>query len=463
MSKKNKKNKVDYFNMTPEEQMANAEMFHDVEQGEVSFLDALNYKVPTGPIAQSDYAKQIERACLGMIEKDEDETYISEVDHAIGYVSEESDDTMESANDEDEYDDNTDDCDDESDEIIIPTNTPVYTSYSEVKSEFGIYKDPDEEKELVINDSVKACNNEADSSIADKDVEGIRPIYFMYEPIVGKMIIDDGLVPTAISVCHASSINLNDENIPDDSDAVAQLISKLFYYIITCKHPAVIMSEETFEIEFSLFEKINSNKFVMFKNNGFVYIYIMDEYQINNFYSVTDIFNMDDRDTLRFMLVAAFAAKSPHNIFMYDDEDEVDSVMDARHDVKYLLKLIDNDPDTKYAGHNACGDTLSRMKVTDLQTFIQDIYDTIESLIDFDSDEDDEDDGYDDSDESDEFEDDDDIDVTDYPDIDMTTDTDDIDQMLENIESTDDILASKVDSTDSADEDMTVPVIHRRS
>ena len=91
MSKKNKKNKVDYFNMTPEEQMANAEMFHDVEQGEVSFLDALNYKVPTGPIAQSDYTKQIEKACLRDLEKDEDETYLSVVDHAIGYTSEKSD------------------------------------------------------------------------------------------------------------------------------------------------------------------------------------------------------------------------------------------------------------------------------------------------------------------------------------------------------------------------------------
>lgn len=460
MSKKNKKHKVDYFNMTPEEQMANAEMFHDVEQGEVSFLDALNYKVPTGPIAQSDYTRQIERACLGVIEKDEDETYLSEVDHAIGFVTDEPDVDKNISN----MDDNTND---------VEVTEKEYISYSEVKSDFGIYKDSDVEEEVTIDNCAKGNvieNNVTETRTKEKD-ERIAPIYFTYEPIVGKVIIDDGLVPTAVSVYHSTSIQLQEENIPDDSDTVAQLISKLFYYIITCKHPAVIMSEETFELEFSLLEKINVNKFVLFKNNGFVYVYVMDEEEINNFYSVTEIFNMDDNDLLRFMISTAIASKSPHNAFLYNDEDEVDSVMEARHDVKYLMNMIYSDSDTRYTGHYASNDILNRMGVTDLQTFTQDVYDLIENLTVTMNDEDNDPD----TDIEEDFDDEDDIDVTDYPDIEMTTDTDDIDQMFEELESADDILASKIETTvtqtstiikandTDSDDDMTVPVIHRRS
>ena len=40
MGKKNKNHEIDYFNMSPEEQMANADIFHNVEQGAISFLDA---------------------------------------------------------------------------------------------------------------------------------------------------------------------------------------------------------------------------------------------------------------------------------------------------------------------------------------------------------------------------------------------------------------------------------------
>jgi hypothetical protein len=83
MGKKNKKTYVDYFDMTPEEQKANAERFNSYERGEISFLDVLNYKVPNAPVRQSDYKKQIERACLGIISDNNDDNYVDEISNIL--------------------------------------------------------------------------------------------------------------------------------------------------------------------------------------------------------------------------------------------------------------------------------------------------------------------------------------------------------------------------------------------
>jgi hypothetical protein len=276
-------------------------------------------------------------------------------------------------------------------------------------------------------------------------------------------------VTTPVSVCHTSSINLNEDNIPTDSDGFGALLSKIYYFIISCKHPAVIMSQETFEIEFSVFSKLNFNKFIFFKNNGFVYAYVLDAGEMDNFYSVIDIFKMEDNDILRYVVGAAYASNTMHNIFMYNDEDEVESVMEARHSVKELVKLIDDDTDTEYAGHNSSGDVISRMKVTDLQTFVSDVYSILEDLIESEDDDDDENpydiddesDSDDDSEEDTELEDDDDdddISINDFPDDTISTDISDINSMIDSIDST-----SNTDIKIPYDDEVVIPKIHRRS
>ena len=418
MSKKNKKHGIDYFNMTPEEQMANAEMFHNVESGEASFLDALNYKVPTAPIAQSDYTKQIERACLGKIEHDEDDNYLAEVDNALGNIS------------------------------VTNTDNDIST-----------------ESEII--------NNDVDTVYLDR----VPRIHFHYEPIVGKMIIDDGIISTPISVCHASSIELKEDAIPNDSDSVGRLLSRLFFYIISCKHPAIIISEDAFEIEFGMFAKININRFIFFKYAGFVYGYVVENNERDSFYQVIDIFNMDDADVIRYAISSVFAARSVHNRFMYDDADEVESVMEARHDIKSFAKLIADDPETAYADNLAGGKgVLRRLGVVDLVKTTATIMNTIDELTD-ELEDDDVDDDTDDINDIVDDDTDDDIDVSDFPDIDSaeTKSDDDLDEelvgMFNNVTTTDSdtintdeigtiMEIEKVEAIET--DDMVVPVIHRR-
>lgn len=450
MGKKNKNNQIDYFNMTPEEQMANAEMFNDYEKGKISFLDDLNYKVPTAPVRQSDYKKQIERACLGIIDNDDDDkVYDNEITTLLN--------KRESHDDEGDIEGN-----DESND---------YIPYSSIINDNEKLDNKSDEVVISITEPTATIT----ASKAESDVkmifDNIPRICFAYNNIIGKMMIDDGYVTTPVSICHTSSIELNEDNIPKDSDAFATLLSKIFFFIISCKHPAVIMSENTFEIEFSMFSKLNFNKFIFFKNKGFVYAYVLDSDETDNFYSVAEIFNMDDDSVLRYVIGTAFASNTMHNIFMYNDEDEVESVMEARHSVKELIKLIDNDPDTEYAGHNSAGNVMTRMRVTDLQTFVSDVYGILEDLIETEDEEEDDDDEnpYDISDCEDSNEDEEEVNNEEYDDIDInvfpdddnnTSDTEDINSMMDDIESSDD---NEEDDSGTNTDKITLPKIYRRS
>lgn len=431
--KKKNKHNIDYYDMTPEEQKANAERFNKYERGEISFLDALNYEVPTAPtMGGSNFKKQIEIACFGSCDVDEDTKYENDICDAL--------------NDRESDDSNNDD------------ETCEYIPYSSLVQN----KEITEETNDNIHTNVKTEENE-DKPEVKRIVDNIPRISFAYNPVIGKMLIDDGYVTTPVSITHTSSIELNQDNIPMDSDAFGTLLSRIYFFIISCKHPAVIMSEDVFNTEFTIFSKLDYNKFIFFKNKGFVYAYVLDEGESDNFYSVIKIFNMDDDSILRYVIGAAFASNTMHNIFMYNDEDEVESVMDDRHSIKELIKLIEDDPGTEYAGHNSGGDVESRMRVTDLQTFISDVYSTLEDLIEYD-DEDDDDDTYnipnsdcDDSEDDDEDDDDDNIDVNNFPDIDdQTSDTDEINNLLDSIESSDEdeIINNDV---------INLPKIHRRS
>lgn len=461
MSKKKNKNKaVDIFDISVEEQKANAELFHDVEMGEASILDALNLKVKHAPVSQSEYTRQIAEACFGIKSaSDEDvveNNYIDSINEAMNQTNVEA-------------------CDDVINEVIdeiiaIEANDNVGEQVTTIVEETITHT------ETVV--SVKEPEYvENDESKIEAPIDIIPRIRFRYNHSIGKMFVDDGWVATPISVCHSKTIELDEDMIPDGGDAYASLLSKIFFFIITTKHPSVIMSEESFNIKFGVFSKINFSRFIFFKNAGFVYVYVVEPEEIVNFYSVSEVFNMDNTELLRYCVATAYACNTVHNSFMYYDEDEVDSVMEDRHAIKELMDLIDTDEKTEYAGHNVSGDVISRMQVKDLLSFVSDTHNTLDELLDEieDDDDDEDDDDIDDTDEdddnddeSDDSYDEDDVNVNDFPDIDdLTTGTDDIDQKMEEEEPIETII-SKVEAsvtrtvTNNSNNDMILPIVRRR-
>ena len=462
MGKKKKNKAADYFNMTVEEQKATAEMLHAAETGEISFLDSLDYKVPTSPKYQSSFKRQIEMACIEMMNDKKYENYESN-----GYIA----DTEQI---ESQHISDADDIDNE----IIENVEDDYEDTSEYEqSSF-------DENQSYIENIQNNYNAEINKTKSVND--NIARINFEYNSIIGRLMIDDGYIATPVSVIQTSSIQIDNSQIPEDSDELTGIFSKIFYYIISCKHPAVIMSEDTFEIEFSMFSKINFNKFIFFKNNGFVYAYVLDENVIDTFYEVASIFNLDNTELLSYVIGTAYAAHNIHNKFMYNDEDEVESVMDDRHSIKDLIKLIEEDPETDYAGHHSSGDVLSRMKVTDLQSFVSDVYNMMENLIEYEDSEVEED--CNESDDCDEWDvEDDDVDPNDFPDsfsedsfsgeispeinqlidevIDELDDEDDSDvETIENVNITETSTTTNIEvvkTSNSDEDDMILPIIHR--
>ena len=448
MGKKNKKKiKFDFYenDISVEEQRANAELFDELENGEASILDVLNYKGPNAPISQSGFTRQIESACFDMKPVIDDE---SEDDSHIEYENTVSECIQRKPN----YDETTNEYVEECVESLDDETEEVY----------------DVTDEIIENDNTSKYR--------------VPQIHCTYNHMTGRVIIDDEAIPTVISPIYTATIETDPEFIPTDPDEFSTLISRIFFYIISRKHPTVIVSEETFEIKFSIFANIESDRFIFFRNNGFVFVYVLDEDMRDTFYGVKDVYNMDDETFLRYLVGTAFISNNMHNVFMYNDEDEFDCVMEERHNINELIAYIEQNADVEYAGHNSSsGNVMTRLHVFNMDKFVNDVRNTLEDLILTDDDEDDENE-YDyekieeDGDDITEEEMDDDIDVTDYPDDDdMMTNTDDIDQLFEEMESSDNIassaLATKVEETtvekvatvdSSKNDSMVMPIIRRR-
>ena len=467
MSKKKKNKHNDYFNMTPEEQKANREAFHDYENGEISFLDALNYKVPTVTTSKSSYKKQIEMACFGNENTNTNEDdYVSEISKVLIEKDSSSEESyVETSTRESIPYSSIVKSEDENVNDTCETKVEEKIQYSSVIT----YEDDrvDNQPETKVIEDV--THEQVNDNTVEENIDNVPRLRFKYNNVVGKMIIDDGYVATPISIIGASAIELDEDNIPTGKDAFGHLLSRIYFYIISCKHPSVIMNKETFEREFSIFSKIDFSKFIFFKNNDFVYAYVLDANASEEFYSVIDIYEMSDKDILRYVVGTAYTCNTIHNIFMHNDEDEVDSVMNDRNAVKELINLIEKDPETEYAGHNVSRDTMSSMKVTDLQKFVPDVYAELDDLIVSDDDDDeeydeDDDDAYDikkggDSEDTDD--DDDSYSVEDFPD-DENKDSD-IGSMIDDI----DVSDNDEDDDDNEPEysdysTMKIPVHHRK-
>ena len=421
MSKKNKNRKFDYFDMSYEEQIANAQMFNDLEEGTVDITQIGDYVVPEAPFGQSDLNRQIENRLLGKEDDSDRDPIRDAVENIYGTQDEE---------DSGYYDGNN----------IFFDPDPVSAKVTEKKVATSSKPQPSVSTVTTVDHASATVTTVKQEQESPKCT--IPEITCRYNRNIGKLFVDDGLVSTPISAFFGFTTEIDTAMIPSDADELGELMSSIFYYIISCKYPSVIMTEGTFELEFSIYQDVNINKFMFFRNNGYVFVYVIQEDAIDNFYSVFDDLKStnipEEEMQIRFMLGAALAAGTVHNIFPSEDDDEVDCVMDIRHDIKGLLKLIDEDPDTEYAGHNSGnGSVWKNLRVIKFNEFQRAVRQKLTDLEPYEEDEDEDD--YNDEEfnvgnvpdgESDEESEDD-----DFPDIiDSKTGTDDIDRMMDELE-----------------------------
>ena len=211
----------------------------------------------------------------------------------------------------------------------------------------------------------------------------------------GHCFINDGIVDTPINAIVAWTSYINLDLVPTDKDELTSLMSMLYFHIITAKYPSCIVTIDEFNGMFNGIESVNPNKYVFFKQGNHVFIYLLEEGACEHFYSVFDVFNLSKEQQIQFVAGAALAANTAHNAFPAADEDEVERVIEIRHDIENLLNIIINDPDTKWSGSDAA--PMDTLHVIDLTQFKAAAIDELSDLFDTDEDDDEDDEEEDDA------------------------------------------------------------------
>jgi hypothetical protein len=165
---------------------------------------------------------------------------------------------------------------------------------------------------------------------------------------LNRLTIDDGVSPTTLSIDYINLIEISGDY--DDSDA-AQIISLLYYYIISCKHPFAVISNIEFESKFKKYKSFNENKFIFIAIDGGQCLYYIEEEDVRKLTTLPDIYHMNTESTLQFYTALAYNAGATHNIFFIDDDEYISrykSYLESIRSVDDYIKLMDNDKDTVF-------------------------------------------------------------------------------------------------------------------
>ena len=364
------KKKKNYFDLSVEEQKAQMEAFDALEHGEISMLDIMNYDVPSGSVVnrKSDYTKQLENFLF----EDEKETdYASELESVL--IGEDESESVYPTSFKTDFEKmlniehEAPEIKKEEVSVTVEENTDeTKTTYK--KSEVVVKPSTETKKEVVSGSS--------DYSVPEINIRYSEP--------TGRILIDDGLISTPVSVLHSVAVNFDDSLYPDDPDSMGDLLSQIFKCIIACKHPAVIIPKKQFEDEFAIYQSVDNSRFLFFYHRitESVFCYVIDKKSRETMYNISDFYpSIDERAFLKFFIGAAFACGTNHNCFMFEDEDEVEEVSKVRNNVRALTKLIESDPNTTYSGdHYGSNDVYESLNVISHSQFM---YETRQILQDF--------------------------------------------------------------------------------
>lgn len=271
-----------------------------------------------------------------------------------------------------------------------------YSSYEEETHDeldddtvYDEYIDSDDNSDdgNVINDFINKCNQKSSkkkkkksgmkgipyemlSKASSERITDIPTVNVVYSDASGRVIIDDGSAPVSARVM--SLINL-DEEYPystRDSDAVLGLLADAYKFIIASKYPSVIMTRDEFEMNFGIIEKVDHTRFMFFILGDYVLGYAIQPDSQKRFHRIIEDYNMDIDQIYSFVSGLVALMIDAENCFPYNDEDEFKIALKFRSNVHQFVKTVENDPGTKFAGHNFMGSNVyDVLKVIDYRKF----------------------------------------------------------------------------------------------
>ena len=153
-------------------------------------------------------------------------------------------------------------------------------------------------------------------------------IKFRFIEDLNRLVIDDGLAPTSISIDYVHSTAIKDMEY--DDDYTGNTVSLLYYYILSTKHPYMILTKEEFVNIFRNVASYNTQNISLMEiNEKYVAVYLVDK-DTNEVLldKIPEIYEFNNKEMLQYMLTIAINSGSIHNTFFYDQETYIEKFID---------------------------------------------------------------------------------------------------------------------------------------
>lgn len=186
--------------------------------------------------------------------------------------------------------------------------------------------------------------NEIQSTNDDTD-----SLKFNFIKELDRVIVDDHISPTTLSLKYINLTEINFCEDDYDADEIGSIINDMYFYIITCKHPFAVIDNKRFENDIKKFKSINTDRFIIVSVDYYYLLYLIDEESKNKFLDIPEIYNMDDKRMLQFMITMCYNAGATQNIFFNDDIDYIRSYKeycDRLDRYQLYMHLIETDKNT---------------------------------------------------------------------------------------------------------------------
>lgn len=258
--------------------------------------------------------------------------------------------------------------------------------------------DNDEESEEVESYDVDDSEDDelSDQVTTPVSINTSNQIKFRFIEDLNRLVIDDGLAPTSISIDYVHSTAIKDMEY--DDDYTGNTVSLLYYYILSTKHPYMILTKEEFVNVFRNVASYNTQTISLMEiNEKYVAVYLVDkdtkEVLLDK---IPEIYEFNNKEMLQYMLTIAINSGSIHNAFFYDQETYIEKL------IEYQATYVDVDDFKEYLNDNGTEfskdipertfDKLAEdLVILDFETLKSQAIETIEEILD-ESDEDEEDD-----------------------------------------------------------------------
>ena len=212
--------------------------------------------------------------------------------------------------------------------------------------------DNDEESEEVESYDVDDSEDDelTDQVTTPVSINTSNQIKFRFIEDLNRLVIDDGLAPTSISIDYVHSTAIKDMEY--DDDYTGNTVSLLYYYILSTKHPYMILTKEEFVNIFRNVASYNTRNISLMEiNDKYVAVYLVDKETHEVLLDkIPEIYEFNNKEMLQYMLTIATNSGSIHNTFFYDQETYIEKLIDYTKSYTNLddLTLLLNNSDTKF-------------------------------------------------------------------------------------------------------------------